>query len=297
MENLPIAPATPREEAACLALLPEIWGHPAEILAARLDGVLVGAAGMLWEARLDPIGAHVHVHVLPDWRRRGIGRALLAACAALVEEAEGVWTLDSIDEASPAADFVRASGFAASHRTHYFRVDVQAILTLTNPIVERLRRHNRIPANTRLIALRDAPLADVARLAGQEFGQTPLRVFHGLRAGLADEAGRTIDFDTSLIVMEGDAVAGGFLFRHGENDPIANQEIVAPAWRGSYVHPLQLQAVAANVLATGATTVTFQCDEDVRDTMNVARRAGGEPLYTTAHFYRPCRAAAELEPI
>lgn len=289
MEKLSITPAAPREEAACLALLREIWGYPAEILAARLDGVLVGAAGVVWEGRHDPVGALVHVRVLPDWRRRGIGRALLAACAALVEDdADGLWTLDGIDEASPPADFLRASGFAASHRTHYFRVDVRAILALTDPIVERLRRHNRVPASVRVIPLRDAPLADVARLAGQEFGQNPLRVYHGLRAGLADDAGRTIDFDTSVIVMEGGEVAGGFLFRHGKDNPIANQEIVAPAWRGTYVHPLQLQAVAARVLASGATMVTFQCDEDVRDTMNVARRTGGEPLFTTAHFFRSC---------
>ena len=66
--------------------------------------------------------------------------------------------------------------------------------------------------------------------------------------------------------------------------------VVAPAWRHSYVNALLLQITTERSFVDGAKTFRFDCDETVRNSMNLALRGAGEPLSTEARFYRPIDA-------
>ncbi len=244
-----IARTTEDEQAACLALLPEVWNVPVELIAARRDGVLIGAAGLLWESWADPAGFPIAVHVIPEARRQGVGRALVDTALALVDgESDGLWTLGNVAEESEAADFLRGCGFAPQKRITHFEMQGQSF----HDHVERI----------------------VARLLS--------RMRHGLAVG----DGSGIDFDRSTVVMEGAQVAGALLYHWNDGDPVIEANVVAPAWRNSYVNALQLQVATKHGLDGGATSFRFDSDETVRDSMNLARRGGARPIKTEARFYR-----------
>ena len=282
-----IARTTEDEQAACLALLPEVWNVPVELIAARRDGVLIGAAGLLWESWADPAGFPIAVHVIPEARRQGVGRALVDTALALVDgESDGLWTLGNVAEESEAADFLRGCGFAPQKRITHFEMQGQSFHDHVERIVARLRRNGHIPADARTVALRDAPLDDVARLVAGEFSGGPARLLSRMRRGLAVGDGSGIDFDRSTVVMEGAQVAGALLYHWNDGDPVIEANVVAPAWRNSYVNALQLQVATKHGLDGGATSFRFDSDETVRDSMNLARRGGARPIKTEARFYR-----------
>lgn len=282
-----IAPASAADEAACLALLPETWGLPVELLAARADGELVGAAALVWESWQTPAGFPFAVHVVPAARRRGIGWALVEAALALVEgETDGLWSLRNLPDDSEAAAFLRATDFTAAQRIAHFRVETAAFDRHLSAFVARLYRNHRIPASIRTVPLREAPLDAVARLVAAEFGSGPLRLLRRMRAGLAADDDNGLDFDRSTVVLDGDRVAGVLLSRWTGEHPAIEANVVAPAWQGSYVNALQLQVATRRGLEAGSTHFLFDCDETIHDSMNLARRGGAERLGTEARFYR-----------
>lgn len=287
MTNVAIAQTTAADTDAALALLPEVWGMQVELSTARIDGELVGASALVWESWAQPAGFPVAVHVLPAARRRGVGRALLdAAAAAVGGETDGLWTLGVLDEATEAAAFLAACGFEARKRIRHYRMDTPIFDRHMTRIVDRLRRNNRIPPHIRVVPLRDAPLEPVARLVAAELGSGPVRLLQRMRRGLAIDDGSGIDFDRSTVVLDGDEVAGVLLNRWDNGYPAIEANVVAPAWRNSFVNALQLQVATRRGLEAGSTHFRFDCDETITDSMNLAVRGGGEPVAVEARFYR-----------
>src|SRR6478735_863277 len=173
------------EQAACLALLPEFWNMPAELIAAREDGALVGAAGLIWESWAEPAGFRMSLHVLPDSRRRGIGRALVEAADTLIRgETDGLWSLRPLEEEAPAARFLRACGFDARKRNVHYEAEVATFHGHVARLVDRLRRAGHIPEGARTISLREAPLEEVAWLVASEFPGGPAQTLARLRRSL-----------------------------------------------------------------------------------------------------------------
>lgn len=289
---LTIGPASGDEQAACLALLPEIRNMPAELIAAHRDGELVGAAAIIWESWADPAGFPISVHVIPSARRLGIGRALVEAALALVDgETDGLWALGKIDEAGAAADFLRACGFVPLKRTLHFEMDGQTFYDHASRIVDRLRRHGRIPHTARTIALRDARLDDVAWLVSREFPSGPVQLLSRMHQALAaGGSGGGIDMERSTVVMEGDQIVGALLYRWNDGNPIIEANVVAPQWRKTYVNALQLQVATDRGLEGGASSFRFDTEIETQDSMNLARRGGGRQIAAEARFYRAAAA-------
>src|SRR5271165_3946478 len=101
MEAIRVALATETEARACLALVPQVWNTPTELLIARRDGAFAGAAAVFWQSWAKPAGFPVQVHVLPDQRRKGVGRRLLETAVDMAaEETDGLWTFEAIAEDS-----------------------------------------------------------------------------------------------------------------------------------------------------------------------------------------------------
>lgn len=285
MNRIAVAPASPAEQAACLALLPEARGLAPELLIARLDGEVAGAAAISWASWNDPPGFPLTIQVIPDARRKGVGRRLAEEAITLATgETAALLSLRPVPVESEAAAFLRACGFVEQRRTLTFDVRGTGFYGQISRIVERLRRHGRIPEAARILSLRDAPLEDVARVVSVGLARGSASLLALLRSGLREMQAGGIDPDKSVVVMEGDAVAGALLYRLHDGRCLVEANVVAPAWRNGYVNALQLAAAAQNAFVSDAAGFQFDCDEDVVDSINIARRNGGELVATKALF-------------
>ena len=285
MNRIEVVPASPAEQPACLALLPEMRGLSCEWLIARRNGAIAGAAGLSWSSWNRPAGFPLWLHVIPCERRQGVGRSLVAAAVELAAgETGGLWSLKAVEQDSEAAAFLAACGFAIAHRSFTFRMDMVRFDAHMQRIVERLRRHGRIPAELRVVSLREAPLRDVAWMVSAAFASGPAQLLAALRRGLGQAENNGVDPDRSVVVMADDTVAGALLYRFNGGHCLIEANAVAPAWRNGCVNALQLAAATRNALTAGASSFQYDCDEDVIDSINLARRNGGERIATKALF-------------
>jgi len=273
---------------ACFALLPMLAAPETIVFAARdADGTLAGAAGLLWRSWRDPPGMPVWIHVLPDRRRRGVGGALMTALAGVAAGGlDLLWAARPLAEDSDGAAFARARGFVVDHRQLFFEADSRKMLEYGLGIVARLER-NGLPAGARIVGLGDAPLDDVVRLVTQEFHAAPPQLAEMIRhAMIEDPATAPIDRGGSYVLLVDDAPAGALLSRRtadGAAQVICN--VVSPKWRGGWANAALVVAFDRAAVAAGCFRVRFDCGENVRDTIGLARR-GGATLVRTESLLR-----------
>jgi GNAT superfamily N-acetyltransferase len=275
--------ALEHEAPACLALLPETRGMQTELLIARRDGDLAGAAALVWQSWSSPGGFPVAVRVLPAERRRGVGRRLLQRAADLAApETDGLWSAEPLDLDSPAALFLQACGFEPRRRQHHFLGRVDVMIEHLSPLLHRARRRGRIPPDARIVPLPQAPLDEVGWLVSAELGGGPIRALQGLRLrGAEAQAGA----DRSLAVLQGEKTAAVILWRVQEQVAVIDARVVAPGWRGDWPNLVLLEAALVRMKAEGVEAFRFHCDEGVRDTLSLARRCDAEETARNALFY------------
>lgn len=271
---LEVARARSEEVAACVAMIPHM-ANPATIwLTARDGDRFVGAAGIGWTMIGDPAGFPVWAEVMPDARRRRYGTALLAAAAELAgEEADGLWTAQMFG-ADPAIDgFLAANGFAPAQRTLYFRVPLAPFVEELARVVTLLRRRGRIPSSARIVPAGQVDRTELSHMIGNALSTGPSRI-QGLLAQAALEGEG--DLAGSQALLDGDRLAGALLCRLADPDRVVIlSNVVAPAWRRGWANALLLEATSRGMLARGASLFDFDCDESVRDSINLATRGGG----------------------
>lgn len=282
---------------ACFALLPALAGVEAVMLTARdAEGTLLGAAGVLWRGWNVPAGMPAWVEVLPDSRRRGVGRALLAGLARLAAaESDWLWAILPVDEASDAAAFARACGAQARKRHFFFEARGSAFTDDMGSVVARLRRAGRIPADLTMTVLSEANIEQVKWLIAERMEAPPPRMDQLLARGLAEPPETApVDRERSCVLVTGDgSVAGALLVRRvpGEDASEVVCNVVDPRWRNGWANPMLLHAFTARSLAHGIDRMRFSCDEDVRDTIRLARRSGADQLRTESRFAYATAAA------
>lgn len=279
-----VSVASEAEAPACLALLPQARQMPVELLIARRQGRLAGAAAVAWRSWAKPGGFPLAIHVIPDERRRGVGRALATGAIELATgEAAGLWSLEPEAVDGAAARFLEACGFGLTRRQHHFQASVEALSESVRPLVALMRRRGRIPADARVVALADAPLQEISWLVSAEFGGGPFRALAGLqrRAG----ANPTREADPSLVVMQGDQVAAVMLWRIEDGVAVIDARVVAPQARGDWANALLLDESLEHIRALGASAFRFHCDEDVADTLSLARRCGAREVAKKGLYY------------
>lgn len=275
---------------ACFALLPSL-AHPESVVltATDRDGVLLGAGGVLWRGWNQPAGLPAWIEVLPDSRRQGVGRALLRSLAALgAAESDRLWALNPVDEASPAAAFARACGADAAKRHLYFEAQGDAFTAEMAGILDRLRGAGRVPADLTIAPLSAANVEQVKWLIVEQMAAAPPRLEATLARGLAEPpATAPVDRERSCVLTTPDGtVAGALLTRRVPGEDVSEVvcNVVDPRWRRGFANPLLLHAFTAKSLAQGCTRMRFDCDEDVRDTVRLARRSGATQLRVETRF-------------
>jgi GNAT superfamily N-acetyltransferase len=284
MRMITITRADESEVPAALALLPEARQMPAELLLARHDGRLAGAAAVMWRSWATPGGFPLQVQVIPEMRRQGVGRRLVEAAIKLARgETPGLWSLEPTPIEGPAAAFLTACGFSIGRHQRSFQATGQALRANVAPALARMSARGRVPTDGRVVPLAEAPLEAVSWLVSAEFGGGPFRALQNL-AGRVAERGISTE-DMSQVVMQGDKVAAVLLARMDYGVAVIDARVVAPDARGGWAGALQLDAILQWGLKRGVAEFRFQCDDDVRDTLALARRSDARELEQKALFY------------
>lgn len=277
------------EEAACAALLDSHGTEATHLFALRVEGELAGAAALRFENVAPERLFKTAIAIAPRWRRRGLGRAMLAHLDALAaDETDALGSEALLDEAGEPAAFARACGFHVAKRMLHFRMDGARFEAHMARIVDHLRRAGRIPDTARTMPLSNAPAPDVATFIAEGFGAVG---FDTLRRLQATPAQGGVDQDLSVATFDGDRLAGVLTFGWNGRVPAIDVNLVAPGWRGGWVNALQLLETTRNGLRAGATQFDFHCDETVRDSVNLARRTGGVLRRSEVRLQRPIRRA------
>jgi GNAT superfamily N-acetyltransferase len=274
---------------ACFALLPQLASPDAIVFAARaMDGRLLGAGGVLWRAWQTPAGLPIWIEVLPEHRRRGVGRALLDALATVAtQEADRLWSIRPIDEASDAARFAGACGATADKRQLYFETTNLDFLTQMTRIVDRLAAHGRVSDDFVVEALAERHLDQVKWLIFDGLTTTPPQLDAMLaRAMIEPPETAPIDRERSFVLVADGIVAGALLSQRVTDPPAANIicNVVDPRWRRGAANALLLQRFSEETVAHGHTHIRFDCDEHVRDTIGLAKRSEADHLRTESYF-------------
>lgn len=285
MFGLELKPATRSTEDLCAAMLSDLWGRTCDLYLATIGGGAVGAAAIGWRMSGEPPAMPIQVHVMPAFRRRGIGRALLQCIEALVEEeARSLTAFAMVEEASEAAAFATACGFEEARRVQHFRMGPEVIVPRLRALAARFDARTGARAY-RVVPLTQAPLDQIALDVARTFGGLQPELLELLRGSAT--AATEIDLDNSVAVLDGTRVAGALALIWKDEQPEVELDYVHPDYRGTAVHLLQLLAAFENGMAAGATSVTFRADDTVRDTLNIARRGGATPIRTEVHMWRP----------
>jgi GNAT superfamily N-acetyltransferase len=273
---------------ACFALLPMLAAPEAILFAARdADGTLAGAGGILWQSWNEPGGFPIWVHVLPDRRRQGIGRALADALTAQTAgELGSLWAAQPLPEKGEAAAFARACGFSAEYRQFFFETDARNFLDQITSTVDRLRARGRIPQDAHIVPLDEAPTDEVGLLVAQEFRSGPLRMAQMLRRSMsADPDEAPVDRLGSRVLMVDNQIVGALLSRRtGADTAHIVCNVVAPEWRKSWSNALLLEGFTRATIAANRTRIGFDCRDDVRDTIGLAARSGADHVKTDSLF-------------
>ena len=280
MGRITVTHASESEAPACLALLPQLKGAPAEFLIAREDGVLAGAAGLAWRSWSDPPGMPLSIEVLPLARRRGVGRRLFEAAAALAAgETQGLWSPRPSAPDSVEALFLQACGFRRQRRRMHFESSTDALLDHVRPLAERLQATGRLPPDARIVPAAEAPLDELGWLVSAEFGGGPFEAADLLRHKSANAA------DRSLALICGQTLIGAVMWRIEDGVGVVEALLVAPGWRGGWPNLVLLQAGLERGKGEGYETFRFDCDETVLHTMELARRCGAREVARADLYY------------
>jgi GNAT superfamily N-acetyltransferase len=276
------------EAGACRALLPRAFppfGPAPELLVAAGPDGIAGVLALGWVPRDFPM----MLHVLPNYRRAGLGRALVDAAVGLATgETNALRAWHPVDEDGPACAFLQAVGFQVVRRLLPFEIGDLASIGTIDALVDRARRAGRIPGDARLVALAEAPPQEIARLVAPEFAALPRDVVVRIAPGAA--AG--YDPALSLVLMRGDRVAAVMLCSRDGDLAEVEAAVVEPGLRGGWPFLLMVSLIGHRAYEAGLRAVRFACEEHVLDVLAVARRTRATALPPQVVLRRPLYSAA-----
>ena len=270
--------ASAAQASACLAMLPEALGSDGPLFLACHEGRFAGAAALAWRSWRDPAGFALSLRVAPPFRRTGVGRSLVAAAVQTVRgESEGLWSPHPLSADSAEAAFLAACGFAPLRRELHFAATISNLQANIAPLAARLRRSGSEGA--RWVPLEDAWLEAAAWLISRNLAGGPVTALQDLKRRQADPA------DRSELALVGGSLAAAILWRIHKGEAVIDARVVAEPWRGGALGLDMLDRQMRRVLDLGPTAMRFHCDEDVTDTVALARRSQARLMEVRAHYY------------
>jgi GNAT superfamily N-acetyltransferase len=284
MDDIRVTVATEQEIRACAAMLPQARVRTAEFLIARAGREPVGAAAIHWRNWTRPAGFPIAIEVAPDARGRGVARRLLAAAKELaLYDTDGFWPFDPVVEGGPEASFMLRVGCRVHVRQFFYRARIDSLLSHLTPLLGRLQRRAGSTHSLEIAPLAEPWFEEVGWMVSSELGGGPFGAAARMRAAaLASDS-----LDRSQVAIGDQRVAGAILWRIDGAEAVVDARVVAARWRGGPTNLMLLQAGLLRGLAEGLVHVNFHCDETVKDTVSLARRAGAALTATKATYYYP----------
>lgn len=283
-----IARADASDMRACRMLLPHTFtptNAPETLVALDRSGALIGAAAVGWEAVGDPAALPVAIHVIPPWRRHGVGRALIDSVTKLADgEAPALQPWTVLQEGSDAAAFCLAVGFTVDHRVLHFESEVEIGLPIIASYHEKLRHAGRIPTDSCVVPLHAAPAGDVARLISVAFHASPTVMLARLRG----ETDTPFEPKRSVVLLLGGRVVGAHMVTIASDGiPTIEAHVVSQRLRGGWANALLLHEAARIAFEQGSGRYRFVCDERTTAVVGMARRIAPEPARKDLALIRP----------
>ncbi len=284
LSRLVIGPARDNEARAGRILLPELFGpgDAPDLLIARLPEPLrvIGAAALGKETDRDG-SLPAMVHVVPAWRGRGVGRALVRAAAeGACGRARSLGLFRPVPAESQAAAFLRCCGFEQTDRIVHFEVDGLPFYADVLALRQRLDRHQRIPASARIVRLKDADQQEVAALVCRSIPASRALVLARLRP----DGPNPYDLENSVVLLDGGVVRGVLIYVWNGGLPVIEVRAVDPVLRGSWANALMLEEATRNAKQAGALRFHFFASDRLHDTMRLAQRARAETIRIELQF-------------
>jgi L-amino acid N-acyltransferase YncA len=242
-----------------------------------------GAAAFQQIAVAGGIGWNVTLHIIPEYRRRGIGSRLMGnlaerarACRLMALE-----TRHEVDRESGAGPFLRSLGFQLSGREFRSEVELKRYLDVFMGIRDRLRERTKIPATVRVIPMSHAPRGDVLRFFAVHRNASA----HDAEAIWPPEWDAKSTRETSVVLMDSNQVIG--LAIGGESDGdrmVGGYRVISPDQRRSWANVLLSAEAADRQYQRGIRRVEYISTSQTPDTLAITSLYGSEPIKTIDRY-------------
>ena len=283
-----IRPAESHDAKAFRMLLPQVGETSLRLVAvAEQDQRVVGAAAVSRSMRpKPPMGPGIAVHVIPPWRRRGVGSSLLEQLISKLAapSAEAVYAMQKVEAGTEEEQGWLWLGFEPLETVVYHELPLTAIEARLAPLYDWICKKEGIPENAEIIALCDANREAVvdlhlATLGGnREFLLSKLRgeglgAFHPLY---------------SRVLIVDDAVKGCILaHRESKEVAVVDANILSPDVRGGWANLwLKLEATR-NALQLGIERFVYSTFDHYADTRAFSKMLGGVETRRMLLMHRP----------
>jgi len=243
--------------------------------------VVVGALSLHPARDADGRGTAIaSARVVRSWRRGGVGTMLLDVAIAESGRCGAVALVVRIDPlaAPDGVLFLEARGFRRDETLTTVEVPTAGIVEYLAPLEARLREADLIPGDARMRPLREAPIAEVARLHAEHLSGTEEGVAEMLR-GLLLRA----DADDHAVLMIGDEVRGFLLGTTVDGVTTVDVEILSPECRISggssgWASVFMLSERLSWAISRGSRVTRFSSVSTNRPTRRIAARLGARPV-------------------
>ncbi len=231
----------------------------------------------------DPGGYRGDFHVVPPFRRRGIGRALADVLAKNTQSADvgALYAWQPIQERCEAS-FLEHCGFRVQQRLTTYRVQLQEFCARISRIATRVAKSGRVPATAQIVPLDQAPIEQIVKLHVEHLGGCRELIAPRVRG----EGPMAFSPELSQVMMQGGRVVAAVLAHRDRDTAVTDARIVHPAFRGSWANAVLMNASAVNALAQGCTDLEFGSSDSNSDTLKLAARTGARIVNRTELFAR-----------
>ncbi|MES2392419.1 MAG: GNAT family N-acetyltransferase [Acidobacteriota bacterium] len=216
----------------------------------------------------------LQVHVVPGFRRLGVGSHLIAWLSE--SEPSAMEGMVEVLNHAEAVSFCERNGFE--------RVDglttVEMEMAPARAYLRQMRDRLGMPAEARLITLAEAPFDQVAKLHAEEVVHDA--ELNPWRAVLSQAE----KLSRSPVVMVDGEVAGFLLWENDGPLTMVHSRVVAPGYRGGWVLVTMLSEAFDGACEGGGVRARFSFTDTNRDTRRLAQRFEAKTLSVRARYRR-----------
>lgn len=282
-----IRPAEPHDAKAFRMLLPHVGDASVRLVAtSKNEQQVVGAAAVSRSLRSKPpLGPGIAVHVIPPWRRRGIGNALLEQLTTRVKasSAEAIYAMQKVEAGTEEEQGWRWLAFEPLETVVYHELPLNAIEARLAPLYDWMSKKEGIPESAAIIPLCDSDHQAVINLHLETLGGNRDLLLRKLRG---EGLGAFHPLYSRVLMVEGEVK--GCILAHRESKEVAvvDANILAPDVRGGWANLwLKLEATRGAV-KLGIERFIYSTFDHYEDTRAFSKMLGGVETRRMLLMYR-----------